>query len=55
MIFISILIIKNKLKIVKKGGFITRVHVASPRGQARAPAWRGGDTWRHIFIFTYMV
>ena len=25
-----------------------RVHVASPRGQARAPTWRGGDvalTW----------
>ena len=33
----------------------TRGHVALPRGQVRAPAWRGCDTWRHIFIFTYIV
>ena len=33
----------------------TRGHVALPHGQARAPAWRGCDMWRRIFIFIYIV
>ena len=40
---------------MQKYGFAARVHVASPRGQARAPTWHGGDvalTWtRRIYMF----
>ena len=32
----------------------TRGHVALPRGQARAPAWHGGDTWM-LFIFSVYI
>ena len=43
---------------MKKGGFVARVHVAVPRGQARAPTWRGGDvalTWTHMYILNIWV
>ena len=44
-------------------GFIAHVHVASPRGQARAPTWRRGDAghWCDVahtlylqYIFNYI-
>ena len=45
LIFISIFKYLISLKNAKNVGFIVRVHVALPRGQARAPTWRGGDVW----------
>ena len=41
---------------MQKCVFIARVHVASPRGQARAPTWCGSDvalTWTHIIILLF--
>ena len=38
---------------MEKCGLIARVHVASPRGHARAPTWRGCDvalTWTYIRV-----
>ena len=53
--FISIFKCFNLIKKMQKNDvFIARVHVASPRGQARAPTWRGGDvalTWTRIYMF----
>ena len=55
---------KSNKKISKKGLIFARVHVdatwhsghvAAPHGQARALAWRGGDTWTHIYMYIYSV
>ena len=39
---------------MQKCGFTARVHAASPRGQARAPTWRGGDVDVYYIYHIYM-
>ena len=64
-IFLNLFSSLNRLKQLKnnKKGFIfhagptwmrrgTQGHVAEPRGPTRAPAWRGGDTCVHIYIYS---